>query len=467
MNLYRPRWIDAGALRYTHKRHPFEFAGTLGCDRDGLLTTLELDILGDSGPYASTSPAVLGNVVVCAAGPYVIPAVKINGRLAVTNNPVTGAMRGFGGPQGAFMIESLMDRLSAEMQADAADLRRRNVWTQGSSMCTGAPVPDGCQAGAVLEAAVAEADRLEPPDPEIEDWPSHARRGRGLALAVKNIGFGHGTIDSCHAWVELHGDAEVDEVHVGTVGADIGQGSHSAFRQITADLLDVDLERVHLHATSTDDAESSGSASASRLTVYTSAALQGAVNLALTEWHEEERPARGEYVFKTNMTTPMDPATGRGNPFYTMGYCAQVVDVEVDPETGKVQVLQVISAHDVGRAVNPQQIEGQVSGAVAQGLGMALWEEVLVDDGQVMNPGLGTYLLPTALDMPAKIVPVLIEDGAPGHPLGVKGMGEMPLLPTAPAVAAAVRDAIGVELGDLPLTSERIRLAIMAQNRDT
>lgn len=456
-------WKRRDSLRYTHKRHPFTFSGSLGADRDGRLTALELDILGDAGAYASTSPAVLGNTVVCAAGPYNLPAVRITARLALTNNPVTGAFRGFGGPQGAYMIESLMNRLACELGLDGAELRRRNVWSDGSLMCTGAPVPPGCQAGVVLEAAVAAADRLPPPDPLIGGWAPRPRRGRGLAMAVKNIGFGHGTVDACHAWVELHGGAALEEVHVGTVGADIGQGAHSAFRQMTADLLDVDLEQVHLHADSTDDAESSGSASASRLTVYTGAALHGAVRQALAKWEDEERPARGEHVFRTDTTTAMDPETGRGNPFYMVGYCAQVVDVDVDPETGKVQVLQVVSANDVGRAVNPQQIEGQVAGAVAQGLGWALWEDLCVEDGRVLDQGLETYLLPTALDMPPRIVPVIVEDGAPEHPLGVKGMAEMPLLPTAPALAAAIRDAVGVELGELPFTSERIRLAVAAK----
>lgn len=455
-------WKRHDSLQHTHKRHPFVFDGILGADRGGRLTALELDILGDAGPYASTSPAVLSNTAVCAAGPYNIPAVCITARLAVTNNPVTGAFRGFGGPQGAFMIESLMNRLACELGMDAAELRRRNVWSDGSLMCTGAPVPPGCQAAEVLEAAVAAANRLPPPDPLTRGWAPGPRRGRGLALAVKNIGFGHGTVDECHAWVELHGGGEVEDVHVGTVGADIGQGAHSAFRQITADLLDVDLERVHLHADSTDDAESSGSASASRLTVYTGAALHGAVRQALAKWEDEERPARGEHVFRTDRTTAMDPETGRGNPFHTLGYCAQVVDVDVDPETGKVQVLQVVSANDVGRAVNPQQIEGQVAGAVAQGLGWALWEDLRVEDGRVLNRGLETYLLPTALDMPPRIVPVIVEDGAPEHPLGVKGMAEMPLLPTAPALASAIRDAVGVHLDDLPFTSERIRRSVAA-----
>ncbi len=352
-------WSREESIRGHHKRHPFQFRSQLGARRDGRLTALKVDIVSDAGAYASTSTKVLGNALLASAGCYAIPHVHMDARTVLTNNAVAGAFRGFGSPQGTFMIETQLNRLARQLGLSAAELRRRNAWQEGAVMCTQTPVPPGCMAQEVLaaveEAAQTETAHTPPPrfQGSLTSTGRRKARGRGLALGAKNVGFGQGIPDSCHAWIELHGRSEIEEVRVGTVGADTGQGAHTVFRQMAADVLDVPLALVRLQAATTDDAQSSGSASASRLTYYTGAALHAAAHAARTEWANEERPARGEAVFATTQTTPHDPVTGAGTPVVLLGYCAQIADVEVDRDTGHVQVLRVISAHDVGRAVNP------------------------------------------------------------------------------------------------------------------
>lgn len=465
-------WSREESIRYHHKRHPFRFDCQLGATRDGRLTVLTVDAVCDAGAYASTSAKVLGNAVVGCAGCYEIPHVRIEGRAVFTNNCVTGAFRGFGSPQAAFMLETQMNRLARALDIPPDELRRINAWREGSTMATRGPVPPGCMAREVLQAATQAAAAQETPrgpadrlfQTSLRSTARRVARGRGLALICKNVGFGQGIVDSCHAWIELRGGAEVEEVWLGTVGADTGQGAHTAFRQMAADAVGAPVDKVRLQAASTDDAESSGSASASRLTFFAGAAIHEAARRALAAWAEEERPARGEYVFSTRMTTPFDPETGAGIPAVAFGYCAQVADVAVDLDTGHVSVLRLVSAHDVGRAVNPQAIEGQIEGAVAQGVGWTLYENMAQRDGRILNPSLSAYLIPGVRDVPAEVVPVIVEGGAPDHPLGVKGMAEMGLIPVAPALAAALFDAAGVWITELPLTPERVWQALQKRS---
>lgn len=459
-------WSRADSIRYHHKRHPFRFASQLGATRHGRLTGLRVDVLCDAGAYASTSTKVLGNAVLACGGCYTIPHVHIDGRAVFTNNCISGAFRGFGSPQGAFMIETQMNRLAQVLDMDPGALRHLNAWTEGSFMCTRAPVPRGCMAREVL-AATEKAACLQEAAPAADarqgSLASTSRRkvrGRGLAMACKNVGFGQGITDSCHAWLELRGGAEIEEVWLGTVGADTGQGAHTVFRQMAADALEVPLARVHLRVQSTDDADSSGSASASRLTYYTGAAIHEAARRARIAWRNEERPARGAYTFATRMTTPFAPETGAGNPAVTFGYCAQIAEVEVDLDTGHITVSRLISSHDVGRAVNPSLVEGQVEGAVAQGIGWTLYEQLVQVEGEIRNPSFSTYLIPGIRDVPDTVVPVIVEGGAPEHPLQIKGMAEMGLVPVAAAVTAAVHDATGVWIATLPLTPETVWRAL-------
>ena len=191
-----------------------------------------------------------------------------------------------------------------------------------------------------------------------------------------------------------------------------------------------------------------------------SGAIHGAAEAALAEWQNEERPARAEYVFRPRATTPYNRATGASDPNVTYGYCAQVAEVQVDPDTGQVTVKRLVSANDVGTAVNPQQVEGQIEGGVAQSLGWALMERYIQKDGRAVTQHLSTYLIPTVLDVAEVVEPVILEHPDPQSPLGLRGMAEMPFIPTAPAIAAAIHAAAGVWIDDLPYTPERVWKAL-------
>ncbi len=465
-------WTRPESIKYSHKRHPFWLDCRLGAQQDGRLTALQATLYSDIGPYASTSHKVLGNAVLALGGCYNIPHAHIEGAAIFTNNVMGGAFRGFGSPQAAFAIETLMNRLAVELAMDPLVLRRRNAWQEGALTITQHPIPPGCMAREVLEAAAQKCQELDaqavaPAGPRANagSLPSSARRvawGRGLAMASKNVGIGQGQVDQCHAWLELHGGGDIEEVWLGTAGADCGQGAHTAFRQIAAEQLGVEVEQVQLKLRSTDDAESSGSASASRMTYFTGAAIAGAARQALQAWAEEERPARGEYTFATRFTMPFDPETGAGNTVVDLGYCAQIADIAVDLDTGHITVQRLISANDVGRAVNPQQIAGQVEGAVAQGIGWTLYETIRQAEGRILNPTFSTYLIPGVRDVPEQVVSVILEGDAPNNPLNIKGMAEMALVPVAPAIVAALHDATGVWMTDLPLTPENVWRALQA-----
>lgn len=472
-------WSRAESIVGHHKRHPFVIKAKWGATRDGKIVAAQSDLVCDSGGYAYTSTKVLGNAIMASVGPYEIPNVRLVGRAVYTNNTPSGAFRGFGGPQGHFAAEMQINKLAAALGLDPVELRRRNVWREGSILPTRTPVPPGCSAAEVLEAAAMqwggrETGRWGEDDVAPSLHPlispslttslvasqSKVARGRGIALSYKNVGFSLGFPEHCAAWVELHGGAQIERAIVGYVGAEVGQGTHMAARQMAAEMLGLAVERVELRARDTDDAGSSGSASASRLTFMAGNAIQGAAQRALQAWQEEERPARAEFVYHPRPTTGYAPITGEGTPNITFGYCAQIAEVAVDLETGHVQIERLISVNDVGKAVNPQLIEGQIEGAAAQAIGWTLLENFIQKEARTLTPHLSNYLIPGVLDVAAIIEPVILEVPDPQGPLGVRGMAEMPLIPTAAAIGAAIHDAIGVWIDQLPYTPERVWRAI-------
>ena len=281
-----------------------------------------------------------------------------------------------------------------------------------------------------------------------------------MAACFKNIGFSFGFPEYSWAAVELHGESEIEEVIVRQAGADVGQGAHTAFMQMVADGVGVPFDRVKIVASDTASSKSSGSASASRLSFMAGNAIRGAAIEALNLWKGEERPAIAEFEYRPPKTTPYDPLTGESNPNFAYGYAAQAVEVEVDTEIGHIRILKVVSVNDVGKAINPQQVTGQIEGAVVQAQGYALMEHLISEDGKIINPALSTYLIPTALDVPVEVKSVILE--YPDHigPWGVRGMAEMPFIPLAPAIAAAVHDATGVWFDDLPFTPDKVVMAL-------
>jgi len=270
------------------------------------------------------------------------------------------------------------------------------------------------------------------------------------------VGFSFGYQENSYARVELRGASEIEEATLFIAGADVGQGHHTVMAQAAAETLGIPFERVRTITSDTAHMGDSGSASASRLTYMAGNAVRGAAEAALAKWRNEDRPAVAEYVYLAPKTTRLDHDTGQGQPNFAYGYVAQACQVAVDMDTGEVRVERFISADDVGRALNPQQVTGQIEGAVVQALGYALLEDWRTRDGQVLTNRLSTYLIPTVLDVPARLDSVIVEVPDPNGPWGARGMAEMPYLPVAAAVAAAVYDATRVRFTEFPLTPERV-----------
>ena len=286
------------------------------------------------------------------------------------------------------------------------------------------------------------------------------RRGLGFVAGFKNVGFSLGYQENSYARVELRGSAEIVEAVVYYAGADCGQGNHTIIAQAAAEVLGLPLAKVRVVVSDTSLMGSSGSASASRLTYMSGNAVKAAAEKALAAWESEERPAVGETVYLAPKTTTMDHDTGYGQPNFAYGYTAQAVQVAVDMETGQVRVEKFICADDVGRAINPQQVVGQIEGAVVQALGYALLEDWKTQDGRVLSDRLSTYLIPTILDVPDQLQSIIVEVPDPNGPWGARGMGEVPYLPVAAAVAAAIYDATGVRIDEFPFTAERVWRAL-------
>jgi CO/xanthine dehydrogenase Mo-binding subunit len=281
-------------------------------------------------------------------------------------------------------------------------------------------------------------------------------RGTGIACCFKNVGFSLGFRDVCNATVELYGDGEIERAVVRHAGAEVGQGTHTIMMQVAAEVLGLPVERLQLIAQDTAETGNSGSVSASRMTFMAGNAIKGAAEKALAMWqNEEDRPCIAHYEYVPRATTYYDKQTGESDPNVTYGYCAQAAEVEIDSDTGHVRVLRVISVNDVGTAINPQQVEGQIEGAIAQSVGWTTHENFIQQNGRVLTDQFSTYLIPTIVDV-AEVKPVILEFPDPQGPLGARGMAEMPFIPTAPAIVAAVHAATGVWFDELPLTPERV-----------
>ena len=465
-------WSREESMIGHHKRHPFSIRCRWGARRDGTITAVEAEVLADGGAYASTSAEVIKVGALFATGCYEVPNLAVEGIAVYTNNIPSGAFRGFGAPQAHFASETMINRLAQALGLDPVEMRRRNLYREGSIEPTGQPLPEGVSVRACLAAVVAaQAPSVELsvlhaqlPTSTIQNsqltTQNFIKRGWGIACGIKNVGYSFGFPEQATATVELHGGAEIERAVVRVGAADVGQGTHLALRQIAAEAIGVPFERIDMVTDSSAEAPNAGSASASRLTLMAGRAVYDASRDAIARWNDEDRPAEATVQFRPPTTTPLDPATGAGRPNYCYGYVAQAVEVEVNTLTGQVQVLQIISAHDVGKAINRQQVEAQIEGCLAQAVGYALLEDFQMRDGKMLTPSFSTYLLPTALDMPTKITPIILELADPNGPFGARGMSEMALVPLAPAIAAAINDATGVWLSHQPMTPERVLAAL-------
>ena len=439
------------------KRHPMTIKSKWGARADGTLVAAEIEIISDAGAYMYTSSHVLNNATLNATGAYEIPHVKIDACATYTNNVVSGAFRGFGSPQSFFAAELQMNKLAEKLGLDPVEIRLKNVLNNDKLLPVGTAIPGGVSLEKVIHLAAQHADwKPRPPRPLTPARLPRLVAGRAFVVGLKSFGFGFSFQENSWAGVELRGGAGIEEAVVRIAGADVGQGHHTAMAQIAAETLKIDIDRVKLVISDTASSQSSGSASASRLTFMGGNAVKQAAERALKQWRQEERPAVAEAVSGARATSYFDETTGGCTPNFGYGYVAQVVEVTVDTENGAVTVNRVVCADDVGRAINPQQVVGQIEGAIVQAHGYALLEDFQVRQGRVQTPSFSTYLIPGVYDIPEQIDPLIVEDPHPEGPYGVRGMGEMPLVPYAAAVASAVFDATSVWFNEFPLTPERI-----------
>jgi CO/xanthine dehydrogenase Mo-binding subunit len=454
-------WSREESIIGHHKRHPMTVKTRWGATREGQVVAATVEVIADAGAYAYTSTKVLGNATLMCTGPYEIPNASVDAYAVYTNNLPSGAFRGFGGPQGALAAESQMNKLAEALEMDPVELRMKNVLTEGALLSVGTPLPPGVSIPQVVEKCAEESGWQRAENgwqfPEIaQPADPSRRRGIGIACAFKNVGFSFGYPESCIATIELHGAAEVEEVVLRHAGAEVGQGTHTAMAQMVADAAGVPLGKVRLDMSDTATSGDSGSVSASRMTFMAGNAIRGAADEALKLWDGEERPAIATYQYRPPKTTPYAPKTGKSEPNFAYGYVAQVAEIEIDLETGHIDLIRVISANDVGRAVNPMLVEGQIEGAVVQAQGYAIMENFQMREGHVETPFLSNYLIPTVLDVPEEVRSVILEYPDPIGPWGARGMAEMPFLPLAPAIAAAVHDATGLWFDSIPLTPDKV-----------
>lgn len=462
-------WTREESILGHHKRHPYFMKARWGASKEGKILGAEVELVADGGAYIYTSTKVLGNATILCTGPYEIPNVKVDSYAVYTNNIPNGAFRGFGGPQGTFVAECQMNKLAEALGMDAVELRTRNLIRDGSILSVGTPVPRGVSISKVVE----ECARAGGWKRDETGWhaPMHAhqeknpgiRRGVGFACAMKNIGFSFGAPEECWATIELYGESEIEKVVLRHAGAEVGQGAHSAFAQMAAHALNVDVGKVALIASDTSRTQNSGSVSASRMTFMAGNAIKGAAEIALARWQEEERPASATFLYRPPNTTMFDSQTGYCMPNFAYGYVAEAVDLSVDSETGEITIHNVVCVDDVGKAVNMQEVTGQIEGAIVQAGGYSVLEKFIQTEGRTLTSKLSTYLIPTVLDIPDQVQPVVLECAEPNGPWGARGMGEMPYLPMAPAVIAAVKDATGKWFDDFPLTPERVYFGLLEE----
>lgn len=472
--IYRPikiTWSREESIIGHHKRHAYEIKTRWAAASDGTLLGAEVDILADGGAYCYTSTKVLGNATLMAVGPYNIPAVRLDSRAVYTNNLPGGAFRGFGGPQGAFVAESQMNKLAEKLKMDPVELRLKNLLRDGDLLSVDSPLPPGVSLDKVVEECATRAGWTKDKDSGFSrslGWRKNGKKyGIGFSCAFKNIGFSFGAKENCWAGVELIGHGEIEKVILRHAGAEVGQGAHTVFVQMAAHALGVTPEIVELIPSDTAYTGNSGSVSASRMTFMAGNAIKGAAEQALQKWKAEERPAVAEYRYFAPETTPFDVETGKCTPNFAYGYVAEAIECEVDDETGKIKITKVTCVDDVGKAINPMLIEGQIEGCIVQAAGYSILENFIQKDGKVLTDKLSTYLIPTVLDIPLDVESIIFEYADSVGPWGVRGMGEMPYLPFAPAVIHAVHSATGVWFDDFPLTPEKVYFGLKTAKQKT
>jgi CO/xanthine dehydrogenase Mo-binding subunit len=477
-------------------RHPGRLTYEHGADRDGKIVYVKAHILLDGGAYASSSTAVIANATCFSCGPYRVPNATIDGIVVYTNNPPCGAMRGFGSVQNCYAHEAQMDKLAAALGMDAVELRIKNALETGDELITGqvidGPVPVAELLRRVRSFPLPPAGEGKGEGVSMPGGVSNTthgegvKRGVGHAAGFKNIGYSEGFDDYSTARVRLFVHDGKPRVEVHTAAAEVGQGIVTVQAQIAGSALGVN-DVVVLNADTR--VGSAGSSSASRQTYVTGGAVKEAaeavckrvLELARSELASGLRieddtvvdgagteiiplaTLLGDAVieetreFRHRKTLPLDPETGQADAHMQYAFAAHRAVVDVDTELGLVKVVELATAQDVGKAINPLAVEGQLEGGAAQGLGLAVMEEIQVKDGVIKNASFTDYLLPTILDMPPVKMDIL-ELGDPNSPYGLKGVGEPPTISSGPAIVAAIRAATGREVNRVPVRPQDLTL---------
>jgi CO/xanthine dehydrogenase Mo-binding subunit/aerobic-type carbon monoxide dehydrogenase small subunit (CoxS/CutS family) len=468
------------------KRHPSHIRIKAGCDASGKLIAIETQADFDTGAYASWGPTVATRVPIHASGPYFVPHVTARGRAFFTHCHPSGAFRGFGVPQGAIAHEAMMDELADQLGMDRLALRRRNALKAGDATATGQVLAHSAGLPQCLDALQPHWDAALAACAAYNQAAGAKRRGVGLGC----MWYGIGNTSLSNPSTMRIGLSAAGELTLYNGAVDIGQGSNTILTQIAADALGLPMGQFRIVMGDTDLTADAGKTSASRQTFVSGKAVELAGRelraklLALLEATPDAalslegsmiraRDAKGEHQYDLAWLPPrhgsdvlrgegsFDPPTspqdanGQGVPYATYAFAAQLAVVEVDCELGTVKVLEIVAAHDVGKAINPTQVEGQIQGGIMQGLGLALMEEYL--PGRTEN--LHDYLIPTMGDMP-NMKCILVEDAEPLGPAGAKGVGEPGLIPTAPAILGAIQHASGVRMRRVPVLPHRLRAAL-------
>lgn len=473
------------------KRHPFIITHRTGVKKNGRITAAEIEMVSNSGAYPYLSPYVLLYASIASCGPYRVDNLKVDSVSVATNNPFTSAFRGFGAAQAAVAYEQQMDEIARSLGLDPLEVRRVNYLKTGDRNSTGQEIKSATW---LEEAATRVLEALG----EKETVSSGAIKiGQGFASYMQSYGRITWFHDTSRAWVGLELDGSV-VIRCGV--PDLGAGQVNSLCQIAAEVLGVGLEDMTIYSTDSALTPLAGTSTATRQlymsgnAVFQAASAVREVLLDRASKHFEERPddidiADGTVfvkndpdntlplaelaamcaaeglplsnlaLFKAPFTATLNPENLQGDVFPDFTFGAHAVEVAVDTETGEVTLLKSVACHDVGRAINPAAVVGQIQGGSAQGLGYALMEEVQVEDGVIQTPSLSEYLIPTSLDIPITQA-IILESGTGVGPFGAKGIGEPALTPAAPAVANAVADAIGVRIHDLPLTPEKVLAAL-------
>ncbi|MCX7919690.1 MAG: xanthine dehydrogenase family protein molybdopterin-binding subunit [bacterium] len=489
----------------TSKRHPAILHYKYGAKKNGKLTAAEIEIYSDIGAYATLSTIVLYRMTVHAPGPYIIPNVNVDTYGIYTNHPPCGALRGFGTPQANFGSELTMDLLAEKLGIDPITLRLRNALTVGSRTATNQLLKESVGLKETLRKAKQAANWTKKTKQTarvkniLRNQDSiRPRKLYGIGCATMYYGVSLGakgwSLDAAGAHLQLLADGTVS-VAIGNT--EMGQGAETVLAQITAESLGVSLDSVRVMPVDTSYVPDSGPTVASRTTVLSGNAIVNAANqlkqnlipiaarlLATKKLNEimfqngyvflKRNPQKkvpfsmvAQEAFRRNVCmfaigwyhapeVKWDTATGLGDAYYVYSYGTQIAEVEVDTLTGKVNVLTITAAHDVGKAINPTQIEQQVEGGVVQGIGYALYEKFLIQNGTILTDTCATYTIPTALDTPANIKTIIVESESKEGPFGAKGVGEPPIIPTAAAIANAVSNALGKRITRIPITPEAI-----------